>query len=189
MPRFYKVDSNDFQAWLSQTVWADCERIQRRSALPVLADSITTFMKNMGYNMDSRWKSDKGLCLARWIYRLQVQEDMRLDYRGDIYMPEIIHRNTMEDFDHFHHIVSCDVVRDFMSQWESLEDTSPNSRSGERIWNELQDFLYRYVELESSKQGKVIARFWEDSNSDSDSDTNEKKRDIYLRDATKGYHG
>lgn len=112
-----------------------------------------------------------------------------MDIGGEVYVPEIIHRNTVEDFDHFHHIVSCDAVRDFMRQWNKLEDTSCDTKAGERIWNELQDFLYVFVELESSKQGKVIARFWEDANSDSDSDTNERKRDTYLRDANKGYHG
>jgi hypothetical protein len=189
MPRFYKVDSNDFQAWLSQPIWAGCERIPRRSALPVFAEGITNFMKNMGYKMDSRWNQDNGLNLARWIYRIQVQEELRMDIGGEVYVPEIIHRNTVEDFDHFHHIVSCDAVRDFMRQWNKLEDTSCDTKAGERIWNELQDFLYVFVELESSKQGKVIARFWEDANSDSDSDTNERKRDTYLRDANKGYHG
>ena len=112
-----------------------------------------------------------------------------MDYHGFVYVPPVIHRNTLEDYDHFYHVVSCETVHTFMDKWNNLEDTSPNTRAGQRIRNELQDFLYTFIELESSKQGKVIARFWEDSNSDSDSDSNEKKRDIYLRDATKGYHG
>jgi hypothetical protein len=52
---------------------------------------------------------------------------------------------------------------------------------------DLQDFLYSFIDLERSKHGRTIARIWEDS--DSDSDDNWKSRDVYLRDASEGFHG
>jgi hypothetical protein len=74
-----------------------------------------------------------------------------------------------------------------MDEWVDVEDLNSSSRVGYRIRNEIQDFIYHFIHLESSKQGRTIARFWD--NSDSDSDDNKPKNDIYLRDAGEGFHG
>ena len=82
-------------------------------------------------------------------------------------------------------MIDCEKITEFMDAWANMEDGDPQTRVGQRIRNEIQDFLYIFLDLESSKQGKVIARFWEDS----DSDSEDGRRDPYLHDASQGYHG
>ena len=76
-----------------------------------------------------------------------------------------------------------------MKGWSHAEDMDEDSIIGNRILYELQDFLYSVIDLETSKQGRLIASLWENTDSNSDSDYEYKKTDVYIEEAKKGIHG
>lgn len=183
---YYRADESDFKLWLSQPVWVDDVKERRGTVLREFYNSITMMMKKKGYSMDSRWHSSKANPLTNWMYRISVEEYARCNYNNPVYVPEPEHRDTREDYDHFNHIIDTELIHSFMDEWSGVEDFDMSSRLGYRIRYELYDFLYSFLDLERSKQGRVIARFWEDSGSDSDEGGH---RDVYLRDASDGFHG
>jgi hypothetical protein len=123
------------------------------------------------------------------MYDIHVQEYARMNVNGHVKIPDIVHRNTNEDRDEFYHMISCERLEAFMEGIQEMEDFDMDSRPGQRIFHGLQDFLYRFVDLESSKQGRLIAEMWDDYASDSDHEFGDRKRDVYLLDTKKGYHG
>jgi len=189
MPRYYKSDNADFQLWLSQSVWVGNDQAERATVIPCILNSLSRFMKAYGYTMDSHWDAGNGYHLAKWMYDIHVQEYARMSRNGHVKIPDILHRNTNEDMVEFYHMVSCDLIEEFMEGMQEMEDLDMGTPAGQRMLHGLQDFLYRFVDLESSKQGRLIAEMWDDSASDSDEDFWNKKRDVYLVDTTRGYHG
>ena len=181
----YKASKSDFKLWLSQPIWIENVQEERRIVLLEFWGTLTRFMKDNGYLMDMRWRWTE---LAMWIYRISIQEYARCAFGKGVYVPEINHRTTSEDYDYFIGMIDCENITNFMDAWANMEDADPQTRVGQRIRIEIQDFLYIFVDLESSKQGKVIARFWEKSESDSDSEDG-RRGDPYLHDAHQGYHG
>ena len=189
MPHYYKSDNADFQLWLSQPVWVGNDQIERATVIPYILNSLSRLMHLCDYKMDSDWNAGNGYHLAKWMYDIHVQEYARLSRNGHMKIPDILHRNTNEDMVEFYHMVSCDLIEEFMEGMQEMEDLDMGTPAGQRMLHGLQDFLYRFVDLESSKQGRLIAEMWDDSNSDSDSEFWERKRDMYLIDMKKGYHG
>lgn len=181
---YYRADESDFKLWLDQPVWVADSKERRGTVMRDFHTSLTAMMKKNGYIMDGRWDSLVNP-LTNWIYRLSLEEYARYNHNKDVYVPGPNHRNTQEDYDYFNHVVDNEMIRQFMQEWSFAEDfDSSSSRVAYRMEYELQDFLYNFLNLELSKHGRVIARFWEDSGSDSDDG-----RDIYLRDASDGFHG
>jgi hypothetical protein len=181
---YYRADESDFKLWLSQPVWIDDSKERRGTVLREFYDSVTMMLKKKGYIMDSRWNS-KTNPLTNWMYRISVEEYAKSNHNSPVYIPAPGHRDTREDYDYFNHVIDIDTIHSFMDEWSSAEDLDTSSRLGYRVRYELHDFLYNFLDLERSKHGKVIARFWDDSGSDSD----EGGRDVYLRDASDGFHG
>lgn len=183
----YGANSRSFERWLEQPVWV-AEHLEKRSV--VFRDfylSLTRFMKKNGYIMDSRWSNTKMNYLMNWMYRIWLEEYVRSNFNKEVYVPEPKHRDTEEDYDYFNCIIDSEKISEFMNEWSSVEDFDSSSRLGYRIQYELQEFLYSFIDLERSKHGHMVARIWEDSGSDSDD--NWKSRDVYLRDASDGFHG
>lgn len=185
---YYRINNSDFNLWLQQPIWiSNTVRDRRRDILLEFNDCVTQLLKNKGYVMDERWNSTTSFPLLSWIYRIAVEETARYNYNNPVSIPPIIHRNTQEDYDYFYHIIDDDTIEKLMDEWSDVEDLNIDSRIGARVRTEIQEFLYTFVDLESSKQGKVIARFWENDSSDSDHELS--SRDNYLKDAIEGFHG
>lgn len=189
MPRYYKSDDADFQLWLSQPVWVGNDKAERATVIPYILGALSRFMKAHGYTMDSDWGAGNGYHLAKWMYDIHVQEYAHMNVNGHVKIPDILHRNTNEDRGEFYHVVSCERIEALMEGMQEMEDLDMSCPGGRRVLHELQDFLYRFVDLESSKQGRLIAEMWDESETDSDEEFWNKKRDVYLVDMKKGYHG
>ena len=188
---YYRINNSDFNLWLNQDIWSsNTIREKRKYILLEFNECVTKLLKNKGYSMDERWNSTTSIPLISWIYRIAVEETARYNYNTPVLIPRIIHRNTEEDYDYFYHIIDNDTIEGLMNEWSDVEDLSIDSRIGARIRVEIQEFLYTFIDLDSSKQGRVIARFWENDSSDSDHDDNKMvNRDNYLKDAVEGFHG
>jgi len=182
---------SDFQVWLNQVVWVNgVERVSRRKYIPHFAKELTGFMKTKGYTMDSSWK-DGELVLARWMYTIQRDEIARGDYNSEVEYPEPVHRDWEEDSWEFQNVMDYDTISSFMDTWKLYEDFDEDTRVGQRMLHELQYVLYPYLDLHASKRGKLVAEALEDTDSDSDSwksGRRNKKIDVYLADASEGFH-
>jgi len=170
--------------WRSQPVWIGGSVFERRVFIHDFAVSIRKWMKTLGYTMED--SLDKELSL--WLYRLHVQEIARKKHGAPVFIPEPTHRDTQDDFDQYNMIVDHEAVSQLMNEWSNTQDMDVNSIIGKRVWYELQDFLYSVVDLDSSKQGRLIARLWDTSGSNSD-DEFDYKKDVYVEEANKGLHG
>ena len=169
--------------WRSQPVWMAAIKCERRAFIGEFALAIRKWMKTLGYTMEHRLEKE----LSLWLYRLHVQE-IALKKHDPVFIPEPNHRNTQDDYDQYNMVVDHEAVRQLMSEWSTVQDMDVDSIIGKRVWYELQDFLYSMVDLESSKQGRLIARLWDTSGSNSDEELDYKK-DVYVEEANKGLHG
>lgn len=184
----YEANAHSFQRWLKQPVWVADHKERRGAVLRDFHNSLTYLMKTNGYIMDSRWHKGKVNHLTNWMYRIWLEEHVWFNRNKEVYIPAPMHRDTEEDYEHFNNIIDLNMIEDFMKEWSFAEDfDSESSRLAYRMEYGLQDFLYSFIDLERSKHGRTIAKIWEDSGSDSDD--NRKPRDVYLRDASDGFHG
>jgi len=187
MSLYSSPTKEEYRQWLYEEIWSfGAEREQRRYIIIDFFESLTNFMKKNGYVMDSRWKWKQ---LAFWMFRLHVQEKVRLQFNKPVYLPEIIHRNTEEDYDYYETYMTSEIIDNFLEPWEELADMNVDTRVGYRLRYGLAEFLYIFVNLENSKSGRLVARRCEDSGSDSEYDSGNKNSDSYLQDARDGYHG
>ena len=169
--------------WRSQPVWVGANKWERSVFLRDFATSIRKWMKTLGYTMEHRLENQ----LSLWLYRIYVQE-VALKKSEEVYIPEPEHRNTEDDYEQYNMVVDHHEVTKFMNEWSMFQDMDVNSIVGKRVWYGLQEFLYSLINLESSKQGRLIARMWDTSGSNSDNEVDYKK-DIYVEEAAKGLHG
>ena len=67
-----------------------------------------------------------------------------------------------------------------------MPDFDYDTKNGRLLWDELQDMLWSYVDLEESTQGMQVVSWFDDS--DSDSDGGNGKVDVYIQDSAAGWH-
>ena len=172
--------------WMSQPVWLGAARCSRKNFIGEFAQSIRAFMSPRGYKMEDRLEKE----LALWMYRLHVQE-ARKKHGAPVQLPEINHRDTQEDYDQYCQAVGEQELKGFIDTWcaKGMDDMLEDTHVGNRIRYGLEEFLYRVINVEISKQGRFIANLWEASGSTSETEVYETKKDVYLEDATKGFHG
>jgi hypothetical protein len=183
---YYEASKQDYAVWRSQLVWRNgIEQYERREFINEFAESIRIWMGKLGYKMEDRLNKE----LSFWLYRIYIQEIARKNHGAGVYIPEPLHRNTQEDYEHYNNIITIHDVDVFMCEWSNAEDMDDKSIIGKRVLYELQDFLYNVIDIESSKQGRLIAKLWEDSDSNSESEYEYAKTDVYIEEAKKGLHG
>jgi len=172
---------NDFERWLSQSVWINGnQKDSRRNYIPGVTKYITNWMKANGYTMNGYWSSK---AVAKWIYSMHAA----YVYKKYVRYPEPRHRNWEEDYDQYYFVIDNENIEKCLEPLSQIEDFDSQLPLGELIRANLQQFLYIYLDLESSKQGILIAKLYDDS--DSDYDKEHKDVDIYVIEALSGIHG
>jgi hypothetical protein len=167
----------NFQLWLSQQFPVSySDTLERRAYLPVFADALTELLKGRGYVMDSRWNS---LAVARWIYKIHCDNLIR--------SPVVIHRNMTEDKDEYADTISDELLREFLERWKHIPDFNSDTRLGRTLYDELQNFLWSYIDLDESPKGDEVAYWMEGSDTESDNGSGWKV-DAYIQDVDAGWH-
>ena len=185
----YVASHNDYKIWLKQKIWVDSHiKSYRYEYIPNFTNEITKWMKKLGYTMNGMWGAK---AVSKWLYAIQVVEVAERNSYKALNYPEIRHRNTSEDRDRFEIIVSFDEINNFMNNWILIEDLDINTKKGGRVRDEMSEFLYCYLDLESSKHGIAITRYLEDGEEDEEEylqTAKPKNKDQYLLDAEEGWH-
>jgi hypothetical protein len=180
---------NDFQLWLDQEVWnGGDERVGRREVIYDFTDSARIFMKSIGYVMDSAWNSR---VVARWMYTIQCDIIVRKRRYDTIAYPEPLHRNWPEDLREFQHIMDFDTISSFMEEWKSYSDFEEGTHIGQRMFCDLPNILYPFINMDKSYNGRVVEDALYDSDTDSDESWRGSKRrgtDAYIADMNEGFH-
>jgi hypothetical protein len=169
--------SRNFQLWLAQKFPVSySDTLERGEYLPVFADALTRLVTSRGYVMDSRWNS---LAVARWIYKIHCDNAVRY--------PTILHRNMYEDKDEYNDTISDELLREFLEVWKHIPDFNSDTRLGRVVHDELQRFLWAYINLDESPRGEAVAHWIEGSDTESDNGSGGKV-DVYIQDADAGWH-
>ena len=185
-PYQFVMSKADFLAWFNQEIYYNGLVIEKRNCyFPRFAEELAIIMKRFGYTMDSRWSS---LTLAKWVYRLHLQEIARKKFDAPVWLGDILHRDWNEDFNRYEEVIGDQDFTSYFEMWRNNEDFDMQSRVGIRMFRELPAFLYVYIDMENSKQGQFVEELF-DSDSDCVEDSQLVKQDAYLRDAASGYHG
>jgi len=185
----------DFYLWLDQLVWVGDRKIRRAEYIPDIAEGIRKWMKGCGYTMDGRWGAK---ALAKWMYAVHFHERV-LHGAGNVINPPIRHRNWQEDYDEYLYIMDVDTVSNFIKRWRLYEDFDAATGLGQRMVNEISEFLYCHINMDASKVGNRIADLLYESDSEdggggggrgSGSGSGSNRRDdSYVMDSREGYHG
>lgn len=176
----------DFLAWFNQEIYLNGITVEKRKVyFPRFAEELMLFMKSRGYKMDSRWGP---LTLAKWVYRIHVQEVARKKYDAPVWLGDIIHRDWDEDHNRYQDIMNEEELSNYLFNWRENDDFNKQTRVGERMIRELIQFLYVHIDMDNSAQGQFIEKLY-DSDSDYAEETQVVKQDVYLQDAASGYHG
>jgi hypothetical protein len=185
MPSTYRASKQDFMVWISQLVWLRGWQIERKEFIGIFASCLRTFMTQRGYKMEDRFEKE----FSMWLYRLHVQE-VRKNHGAPVHLPDVLHRDTDDDYERYQLIVDEDDLRKYIDPISDTDDLIADTHVANRIRYGLSEFLYRVIDIESSKQGRFIASLWDTSGSASESEGYEvRKKDDYLEDANKGFHG
>jgi hypothetical protein len=181
--------ANDFRVWLNQEVWGfGDESIGRREAIYRFTESLTSWMKILGYNMSPQWGSK---VVARWMYTIHVDIFIRNRFRYPVAYREALHRNWPEDLREFHYILDYDTISKFMEYWKSYSDFDQETHVGQMMFQELPNIVYPFIDMENSYNGQKVYNALYDSESDSDDSRRGSKRggvDAYIADMGDGFH-
>jgi len=169
--------SRNFQLWLAQQFPVSySDTLERKVYLPVFADALTALLHGRGYRMDSRWNP---LAVARWIYKIHCDNALR--------SPVILHRNMAEDKDEYLDTITDELLREFLESWKHIPDFNSDTRLGRTLCNELQTFLWTYIDVDDSPRGEAVAHWMEGSDTESDNGSGGKV-DVYIQDVDAGWH-
>jgi hypothetical protein len=170
------MSSRNVQLWLDQRFPVSYEDVlARRTYIPVFAQQLSLLLKGRGYVMDSRWG---GAAVARWIYRIHCANAYRY--------PALLHRNMPEDKDQYLDTITDELLDEFLAEWKHIPDFNGETRLGRIVRDELQQFLWAYIDIDESAQGMIVIS-WLDG-SDTESDGGSGKVDVYIQDVDAGWH-
>ena len=180
---------NNYTKWLNKMVYVSgYTKVPRYEYLRSFAKHITKWMKGLGYGMGDRW-GDGVKVVVRWMFAIYEQEVIHKNKYGPLLYPEIYHRNLPEDLDKFEMVVSNMEIENFLEKWEDIDDFSQSSPVGIRVRMEMQDFLYTYVNIESSKHGIAVTHLYESLAMEEEMEDEYKSGvDTYLIDVQNGWH-
>lgn len=170
------MSARNLQLWLDQQFPVSYEDVlPRRTYIPVFAERLTALLKGRGYVMDSRWGA---AAVSRWIYRIHCDTMVRI--------PILLHRNMPEDKDQYLDTITDELLDGFLAEWKHIPDFDRDTRLGRIFRDELQLFLWAYIDIDESPQGMTVIS-WLDG-SDTESDGGSGKVDAYIQDVDAGWH-
>ena len=177
----------DYKLWLDQEIWiTDSRRGKRREYMGKFQYELGRWMERLGYIMDSIWKTKN--VVGKWLYCIHYAEIVKQDQLGGIYYEAPNHRDWPEDRDTYEVYVTNDDIEEFLERWRTNEDFDADTRVGLRVRGEILRFIYMFIDMDSSKHGKKIARIMNDTDDEYDDDDRGDK-DVYLVEAQEGWHG
>lgn len=178
----------DYKVWLDQYVWVcDNRKEMRRNYLGEFQEELTKWMKKKGYEMDKEWNNKR--IISKWLYAIHVVELVKKERVGGLEYPYPNHRNWPEDRDTYEVYVRSDDIEEFLLTWRTNEDFDPETRVGQRVREEILELIYIYLDLDSSKHGKKIARIMANDSDDEYDEDKQGEKDVYLVEAQEGWHG
>jgi len=179
------LTENDYMLWLKQPVYSKgIHMIPRYSVLKIFSEDLIQAMKKIGYPMSPAYKGIH--TVGNWLYRIHcrasVSDSIKLSY------PKPTHRDWEEDYENFLSIVNYDWIQEYSLYWNDVDTFDPNTRAGKETWEEFPMFLYTYCNIDESKHAAYVeSSIYGAENEDYSSDY--KKKDIYIVEMEKGYHG
>ena len=143
-----------------------------------LNEGLLPFMDSMGYIIGT---SPKILfsCIVCGLYRNQNKSTLESVWDMKYYTPFW----TDEDRMHYYHVVDPTTWDEFWMAWNDIDDFSQDSYRGQDRRTDIEEFIWRQIDLDSSYQTEVLYELMNDYY-EPEPDEASKKIDVYLLETT-----
>jgi len=162
--------------WLQQDIQTAYGPICRREMIHIFTKcGLIPFIRSQGYEMNGDIKQIQSM-LASGLYDSQFKHNLESKWPAPT--------NTEyeeEDSDHFHMILDLNKWDAFWENWGSWEDVDPDSRFGPERRLDIQAFVWNHVDVSSSRQTKIVNRFFEDDEPQEEGGHGRRHEDSYIR--------
>jgi len=165
--------------WLHEPVIFGQSHVKRGALLKsFLNDGLVPFMNDMGYVIGTpvpRLYND----IVTGLYENQKKSALESVWSTDYYCRDW----TVEDRAHYYHTVAPDLWEKFWNNWKWIEDFSEFSYRGPDRRMDVEEYVWRQLDLDNSYQSEVLYGTEEDAD-EQEIEDNSKKVDVYLVEAS-----
>lgn len=175
---------NRIREWLDEPVWWGAEHVPRKIVLyRFVKEGLVPFIKSNGYAF-GRSVPELYTYIATGLYTNYYRRGRHCVWLDEPYNTEPI----PEDRIHFNDVIGFDRWATFWSAWTNWSDVDPDFPKGRERQMEIEDFVWRQLDLDNSPQTEVL---YYRMHQEVDDDTGEEgvgrgsasRGDVYLEEA------
>ena len=165
------------EKWLHSYIDWKGHQVKRGQVYKIfLHDGLLPFVEDMGYTVGTPLKVLYGKMVVG-LYENRDKPAAGSEWSIHHYTPHW----TQEDKIHFFHILSDEVWREFWSEWSRIEDFSDYSFRGKDRRTDIEDFIWKQIDLDTSYQSDILFELINDEYEvESEETPQNKKVDVYL---------
>jgi len=174
------------ERWLHSRIEWKGEQIKRGQIYKIfLHDGLLPLIEDMGYSVGTPLKKLYGYMVSG-IYNSRERPSISSQWN----MTHYTRRWAQEEKIHFYHIMNPDVWERFWNDWGEIEDFSEYSFRGRDRRTDIEDFIWRQIDLDISYQSEILYELMNDEYELESEETQQhpKKVDVYLVE-TSGWGG
>jgi len=137
-------------AWLREIIDSPCGQISRYDVIDAFVEDLIPFVESRGYT----WANTSSVAdrLATGLFVNHGKHYIESDW-SMIPAPNV---GAPEDLHHFYYTIDGDSWLNFWSAWDSWIDVSPETDRGPDRRLDIQDFVWRQLNLEHSPQTMAV---------------------------------
>ena len=175
---------NRIREWLDEPVWWGAEHVPRKIVLfRFVKEGLVPFIKSNGYAF-GRSVPELYTYIATGLYTNYYRRG-----RHCVWLDEPYNTGPIpEDHIHFNDVIGFDRWATFWSAWTKWSDVDPDFPKGRERQMEIEDFVWRQLDLDNSPQTEVLYyRMHQEVDDDMGDDgvgrASASRGDVYLEEA------
>ena len=167
------------EKWLHSYIEWKGGMMKRGAVLKIfLNEGLLPFLDSMGYVIGTP-PQILFSCIVCGLYRNQNKSTLGSVWDMGYYTPLW----TDEDRMHYYHVIDPATWNAFWVEWDDIEDFSQESFRGQDRRTDVEDFIWRQIDIEASYQTDVLYELMNDDYEPEES-SKEPKIDVYLLETT-----
>ena len=147
-----------------------------------LHEGLLPFITSAGYTIGTPLRTFYGF-IVEGLYKNRNHSSLESTWNTTYYTKGLID----EDRIHYHDVINPETWDDFWSGWNDIEEFSSESFRGSDRRNDLQELVWRQLDIENSYQTEVLYELMNDYD-EQEPEESSKKVDVYLLE-TSGWGG
>lgn len=171
------VLENRIFEWLDKPVWWAMEHVPRKIVLHrFVKEGLIPFVESHGYTFGINL-SEVYTYIARGMYVNYYHSTFKSVWTDTPYNTE----HALEDRIHFDDMIDCKAWTEFWSTWTHWSDVDPNFYRGRDRQIDIEEFVWRQLDLDNSPQTEVL--YYRMHQELDDDMADERRGDVYLEEA------